>query len=202
MNRYFRISYFQKSKLLFAMIANDLKERYDPFLVNTYLFSNNEDIPEDINSYHLLVEFKNGVELSEDLKKLLLSVYSIEDDSAIHIFDVEAFKSDIDKFMMGAYSMFSNESKYRIMYYYNIYPKNERGDIIKISSATLKAHKPGVLEVNAFFYPAEYKNEIASEMVGIIYEDKLQALEGLKDVQEIVAIYDKEKETFTKQIKI
>lgn len=193
-SKYLKIGYFQKSKILFAIIA--VQKYYKDKLINTYLFSPHLD--ESILDYYLFVEFKEDVVLDEDLERYLYCSYNTEDDTKLYIFDMTDFKDDIDKFLLGSYSEFSEQSKDKILHYFGYYSKDSRGKIIKCNVHALN----GMLHYYTFLYPDKCKEQIANDMNNSLFASKGEALMILKGMKEICLPYDMEKETINKNLSI
>lgn len=189
--KYLRISYFQKSKLLFALIAgNNYNGEDKNKVINTYLFST--EIDENILDYYLLAEFGKDVELDETLLKNLYTTYSTENNTDLYIFDISCYKDDIDKFLIGEYSQFSEEAKKEILNYYGYYDKNKQGKIVVDSNV----HKiGGMLHIYTFLYPQECKEYIAEDMANSLFGTKQEALQTLNYMKEVCPAYDMQKET-------
>lgn len=198
--KFLRLAYFQKSKLLFAMIAQNLRTNFSPYLIETYLF--NDITEENIEDYYLLAEFKSDFEITPKLEKYLTNVYETIEGTFLYAFHLVSHKEDVDKFMQGKYSEFSEDTKSKIAFYYNIYSFDERSKtIIKVSKETLLKLRSGPFEMQVILNPSEYIREVAEEMVPLIYEDLGEAINNVINMKEIAKKYDRRKETFTKKIK-
>ena len=198
-DRYFRKTYFQKSKLLFGIIS-DLQMSDCEELIQTYLFSN--EIEENVLDYYLLCEFSTEFKLSVKLENILTNIYQTVDNTFVYVFHLIDYKDDVDKFLKGDYSNFSEESKNNIMFFYYIYPKSDTDEIIKIPTQILKDKKKGSLQMHVFFNHKDYIEELSEEMTDVIYDSKEEAIHILKDMKEILEIYDRERETLNKKIKL
>lgn len=189
--KYLKVSYFQKSKMLFAIIAG-IKYYGDPEnqLLNTYLFST--EIDESILDYYLFAEFTKNIELDEHLLALLHATYTTENDTELYIFNIMEHKEDVDKFLLGKYSEFTVASKDKILFYYNYFPKDRNKKYIK---PTNLHNLRGMLHFYTFLYPEECKEQLAEEMTESMFKTKEEAMATLSSMKELCKEYDMEKET-------
>ncbi len=192
--RYLKIKYFNKSKMLFAFIAGKPYWKNEKRLRQTYLFANTLD--ESILDYYLFAEFDEGVELDEKILQYLYAKYETEDKTELYIFDLTNFKDDVDKFLEGSYSEFSKDRKSDVLRY-NGYPINKKGELI----GKIKDMK-GALHFYTILNPDNCKDEIAEEMVEVhqMFDTKNEALSVLRVMKEVCEPYDKDKETYKKEI--
>lgn len=198
LSKYYRTSYFQKSRLLLPLITNlsfnDLKNN----LIETYLFG--DYIDENIMDYCLITEFKNEIDLDDEMISNLLCIYNTED-SIIYVFSLEKYKKDIDLFLQGEYSKFKDETVYKIASYFYIFQKDKYGKIIKTKNENLK-NKEGYIHIYVFFRPKEFQKDIAEDMVKEydLFSTIEEALKSIKEMEEIIPIFDINKETLKKKI--
>ena len=192
--RYLKIKYFNKSKLLFAFIAGKPYWKNDKSLIETYLFAN--ALEESILDYYLFAEFERGVELDDKIVEYLYAKYDTEDGTELYIFDLTNFKDDVDKFLEGSYSELSQERKTEILKY-NGYPIDKKGDIIGGTSSI-----KGKLHFYSILNPEKCRDIIVNEMVTFhdIFNTKSEALNVLRVMKEICEPYNKDKETYKKNI--
>ena len=203
---FYDIEYIQKSIFLFPLLHNQTSKYYKDKLIKTYLFG--DFVQEDILDMYLICEFKKGIVLDEDISEYLYKSQETEEGNDLCIFNISKWEQDIEKFLKGEYSKFSEEHKKRILSYFN-YPEN----IEKLSKREFleKVEKGNKLQQNGIYgnfniyvvlYPYSFKEEVAKEMVERydLYNNVDEAMKALHDVEELLPIYDHEKETFKKNI--
>ena len=200
-NKYIMTEYFQKSlNLLFPILTENKQEG----VINTYLFA--EHLKEDIIDYYLLCEMDKSIDLVQDLQDLLYASYDIdgEENTELCIFDISSKEIEVDKFLKGSYSEYSQESKRKILCYYSwcfFNPTLNRKEIIPIER--VKQLKEANPKFYTFLYPNDFKKEIAIEMTDNLklYDKKQECLKVLNQIKEFALPYDVELETFKKKIK-
>lgn len=193
--RYLKIGYFQKSRILFGLIAGETYTATDKkLLLTTYLFADSLD--ESIIEYFLYAEFEAGVELDSKITQYLYASYKTEEGTELYIFDLTQFKDDVEKFIDGQYSEFSKNAKRDILKF-NKYPIGDDGKLTR---------KLDDIKGNLFFYtifnPIECREKIAEELYEIndICSSKEEAYKILKEMREICEPFNKDRETFKNKL--
>ena len=192
--RYLKIKYFNKSKMLFAFIAGKPYWKNDKKIIETYLFANALD--ESILDYYLFAEFEDGVELDDKIIEYLYAKYKTEDGTELYIFDLTNFKDDVDKFLSGSYSEFTQERKADVLRYHG-YSLTKKGEIMgRIENVKGQLHFYSILN------PEKTKDAIAEEMVKVhkMFDTKQEALGILQMMKEVCEPYNKDRETYKKNI--
>lgn len=196
-SKYFITSYFQKSfNLLFPLISKERQEG----IINTYLFA--EQLDENILDYLLICEIKKGVELNKYLQRYLCSTYETDENTDVCIFDLNHISEEVDKFLSGNYSEYTEESKKDILRYNNWEKQIGRNKVV----ITVKDIKELKFDSNVhfyvFLYPDDFRKEVAEDMVKEydLYDTVAEAVKTIKGIKELCPIYDLDKETLNKNI--
>jgi len=191
-SKYFITDYFQKSKhFLFPLINKKTQEG----LIDTFLLA--DHVKENINEYYLLCEIEKDVELNGDLEKYLYTTYETEDNTELHIFDISSLSEEVEKFLAGAYSEYTIDSKNRILKYHNW---NVDVNNVKKTFTDPNTH----LHFYVTLYPEKFKQEYSEGLYNsnlLFFKNKDEVLNIVKTMKELCPIYDVVQETFTKQIK-
>ena len=192
-SHYYVMNYFQKSlHLLFPLIT----KKQQGGVINTFLFAN--ELEENILEYVLICEMKKKVELNEELQKYLLCTYETEDNTDLLIFDVSHISNEVDKFLMGQYSEYSQKSKDSILIYHKWDSKGKALTVEQIKNGKQTSD----LHFYVILYPNDFKENVAEDMVNEynLFNSKKEALSVLKEMKELFPTYDNEKETYTSKI--
>lgn len=185
-SKYFMDDYFNKSqKFLFPLLKISEKP------TATYLFW--DKINESITDYFLLCEYPQKADISHEK---LEAVYKTHD-SVVYVFNMDDWRDDIEHFLIGAYSKFKGKTKENILKYYGWI--NKDGSIMhseEVKKSNLNPHW------HVFFYPAEFREEVAQEWVENFkyYKTYEEAMSITKDMTEFCSVYHKDKETLKKDM--
>lgn len=174
-----------KSSLFLLPLTGINKDQ--KYKCNAYLFWNNYSI----NNYHLIVLFywdnykeflnycNNTLFPILDKNNMLLESFNLENKS-IFILDMSIWYKDVEFFLKGKYSKFSDEAKKIIIDYHKFYDNGPK-IVINISAT---------LEPNAKY--TILNNKTAIEYIAENYKFDINTM---KSIGEIGSIYNKEKET-------
>ena len=183
-SKYYSVNYFQKSRnlLLPLGLSNGIRNEG----IQSYLFCDSLD--EDILEYNLLVKVDKGVEIiDEQFLDKVVKVYEKEEFD-IYVLDISEWGEDIDSFMKGEYSKYTEKAKKKILKAFN----NLNGD-----NFIAKSELTGGYKFYVIFFPDQYKEEVAQELweVHELFNTKAEAWEVVKEMKEFCAPYSKMKET-------
>jgi hypothetical protein len=172
-------SYFQKSSVFLYPLLN-IPKNYG--VVNkrpkkTYIASKNTFKPEDLK---LFAVYENSDDSNWKIyfERVLLKNKNVEGyftngDEIIVLFSLDNFREDLEHFLNGKYSKFSNEARKAISSYYGV-------------------QTPEWAYLESFLYPSKYFKDYAK----ILDVDE----EALREVGELCNKYDLEKETLNLEI--
>lgn len=198
-SRYFVSHYFQKSKnFLFPLITKSKQAG----IINTFLFAYR--IEDDILNNIIFCEIKKGTSLNEDLDGFVKEVYETEDDSFIYKIDIASLgDAQISQFLSGSYSEYSESAKNKILFYFQ-WTKSPGGVVYtpaEIKAITRKDFNP---HYYTLLYPSEFKKSVAQEMHADLdlFDTEEEALEIISDMKELCELYNYEKETYKKPLKL
>ena len=193
--KYIISDYFQKSKhFLFPLITSKQQEG----LISTYLFA--DYLKEDIIDYYLICEIERNTDLNEDLEKLLYTSYDTVENTEVHIFDLTFVSEEVNKFLAGAYSQYTIESKNKILQYYKW---STDVDAIKERHAADNTQ----LHFFVILFPEKFRDEYTTDLFNAkiggksLFSSARDVHDVVRGMKELGAIYDLDKETFKKEIK-
>ena len=165
--------YFQKSRFFLYPLLN-IKGKDIEVPKNSYLILTEEGISE--KDYKLICHFKK-VKLYDIFEKKYIVNHSLlesiliaenEQEDAIYVFNLAAFKKDIDLFLKGKYGKLSYKVKQKIISFYST--KNMIYDYM-----------------DSFLFPVDYYD---------VYSNILNVpISVLKEAEELTDVYNQEKET-------
>lgn len=179
---YIRFGYTQKSKMfLFPLVGISKNASFSP--ANTYLYWDGHD---GIDNYELIVHYNHipndqRYEIFEKQHILpnskLVGCYRV-DDGTVYIFDLISYAKDVAHFLHGDYSQFEYKTKEKILQFNGANVVSNK----KVEGYT----------IHIALCPQYYYKDYAEELG---YPDT----KYLEECGELWDIFDKEKETFTKQ---
>lgn len=150
--------------------------------IRSYMFWENYSI----ENYNLIIEIRNSNnDYYEILNKNTTIVECYEDKEYTYfILDMSIWALDIDQFLIGKYSKMSGSAKDKCIKFHN-----------------LNGKEPTKSSIFGIFYP-KTRLEVLGNKTPIEYLISYYKLDGqdVLDISEIGSIYDKEKETLSKEI--
>ena len=185
-SKHYISKYFQKStNFLVPLILSNNKYIKN---ISSYLKSNVHD--ESIENYNLLIKLEKNIDINDtEFCEHILNIYDY-DSFNIYILDLSNYKETVELFIKGKYSQFDDNIKKKILKFWKIlkyngdfYKKNESNNIHYI--------------FYSFLFPKQYIEEVAKEMVNPhkLFENYEEALNTLKNTNELCPPYNKKKET-------
>lgn len=197
--RYCVTNYFQKStNFLFPLIAKSKQEGVS----DTFLFA--DGIEDDIVNNIIFCEIEKETSINKDLEEFVKEVYETEDDTFLYKIDIASLgDAQVNQFLSGSYSEYSEEAKKKILFYFQ-WTKSPGGVVYTPTEVKAIDKKDFNPHYHVLLYPKEFKINVAQDMHTELdlFDTKEEALEIIRDMKELCEIYNYEKETYKKPLRV